>query len=123
MKLGQYLVAVDTTIMDACVAKWRELPKPKGFCNDFLVDELVNRAKNEVEYDEEAATNEVEYDEEAVQTQQQIEIDLTPLERASQDEAGEDNWATNEVEYDEEAVQTQHQIEIDLTPLEKGKSG
>ncbi|GJT48068.1 hypothetical protein Tco_0974225 [Tanacetum coccineum] len=123
MKLGQYLVAADTTIMDACVAKWRELPKPRRFCNDFSVDELVNRAKNKVHQDEAGeenwATNEVEYDEEAVQTQQQIEIDLTPLERASQDEADEDNWATNEVKYDEEAVQTQQQIEIDLTPLER----
>nr|GEY44333.1 hypothetical protein [Tanacetum cinerariifolium] len=54
MKLGQYLVAADTTIMDASIAKWRELPKPRRFCNDSLVDELMNRAKNEVEYDEEA---------------------------------------------------------------------
>nr|GEV02338.1 hypothetical protein [Tanacetum cinerariifolium] len=90
------------------VSNDKELPKPRRFCNDFSVDELVNRAKNEVEYDEEV-----------VETQQYIKIDLTPLEKASQDEAREDNWAKNEVKYDEEAVETQQQIEIDLTPLER----
>nr|GEW11401.1 transposase, MuDR, MULE transposase domain protein [Tanacetum cinerariifolium] len=93
--LVKYLVAADTAIMDAFIAKWRELPNPRRFCNDSLVDELVNRAKNEVEYDEEV-----------VKTQKQIEIELTLLERASQDEANEDNWHKNEVEYDEEAVET-----------------
>ncbi|GKA57715.1 hypothetical protein Tco_0756903 [Tanacetum coccineum] len=46
MKLSQYLEAADTTIMDGVVAKWRGPPKTR-YCNKFLVDELVNWAKNE----------------------------------------------------------------------------
>nr|GFA22002.1 peroxidase 20 [Tanacetum cinerariifolium] len=88
MKLTQYLDAADTTIIDVVVAKWRGPPKTRH-CNKFLVDELVNCAKNEVEYDEESMQTE----EDAVQTKQ-IEIGLTDqVERATQDEVvqGEDN--------------------------------
>nr|GEX69943.1 reverse transcriptase domain-containing protein [Tanacetum cinerariifolium] len=88
MKLSQYLDATDTTIMDEVVAKWRGPPKTRQ-CNKFSVDELVNCAENEVEYDEES----MQIEEDAVQTKQ-IKIGLTDqVERATQDEIvqGEDN--------------------------------
>nr|GEW12570.1 hypothetical protein [Tanacetum cinerariifolium] len=100
MKLSQYLDATDTTLMDGAVAKWRGPPKT-GHCNKFLVDELVNCAENEVEYDDESMHTE----EDTVQTNQ-IDIGLTDqVERATQDEAvqGEDNQQQqqdNPVEHD-----------------------
>nr|GEZ74837.1 peroxidase 20 [Tanacetum cinerariifolium] len=64
-------------------------PPKTRHCNKFSVDELVNSAENEVEYDEESMQTE----EDAVQTKQ-IEIGLTDqVEKVTQDEAvqGEDN--------------------------------
>nr|GEV80782.1 F-box protein At5g07610-like [Tanacetum cinerariifolium] len=57
MKLSQYLDAADTTIIDRVVAKWRGPPKTRYY-NNFSVDELVNWAKIEIEYDEESIETE-----------------------------------------------------------------
>ncbi|GKD29939.1 hypothetical protein Tco_1240717 [Tanacetum coccineum] len=71
------------------------------YCNKFLIDELVNWAENEVEYDEESMQTE-----EAIVQTKQIEIGLTDqVERETQDEAvqGEDNQQQqqdNPVEHD-----------------------
>ncbi|GJX94325.1 hypothetical protein Tco_0348911 [Tanacetum coccineum] len=82
MKLSQYLEAVDTTIMDGVVAKWRGPPKTR-YCNKFLVDIVGELGLSiEVEYDEKS----MQIEEAVVQTKQ-IKIGLTDqVERATQDE-------------------------------------
>ncbi|PWA74551.1 peroxidase 20 [Artemisia annua] len=50
MDLSEYLEKADTDDMDECVYRAKGPPKPR-YCNKFSVDEMVNWAEMEVEYE------------------------------------------------------------------------